>query len=419
MSRKNVFTKRCISLMLVIGVIMGGMSSQTASAGKKISISQKKMVLRVGQKKKLKIKNAKKKVIWSSKNKKIATVSKKGVVKAKKKGTVKIIAKVGKKKYSCKVTVKNKKSVKKPSKNPASSTPKETPGSSSVSTPEPISVQTPAPRPKPTPDAQWSEGKKSGTEEDYNKYFDVDMKEYHSQKEGTKLGTIKKISYESKVVGASREASIYLPPDYSTSRKYPVLYLIHGLGCDRTQWVFMSLNEIISNMIARGEVQPFVAVVPSVIPKDGLDPQTFSSANIDAFTLFEREFLEDLEPYILKNYSVSENMKDTGVCGLSMGGMEALHLGFSIKDHFNYIGSFSAAPTLNQDLLTLEGWKTVPDLVMLCTGSADGTVSSNPYNYHMSLEKNNVDHIWYLFPNGGHESKVWKNGLVNFLKWSY
>ncbi len=417
MNKRNRMIRKAISLCIVTGMLVTGVCSQTASAGKKVSISSKKLTLKVGQKKKLKVKNAKKKVVWSSKNKKVATVDKKGMVKAKKKGTAKIIAKVGKKKYTCKVTVTVKK--KKTSK-PNTATQKPTTPSKPTVAPSPTAVPTatPIPTPTPTPDPDWDEGKKSGTEEDFDKYFSVDMSQYHSQIKGVKLGTIKKITYNSKVVGASREASIYLPPDYSASKKYPVLYMLHGLNCDRTQWVFMSLNEIISNMISRGEVKPFVAVVPSVIPKDGLDPSNVAE-NIKAFSLFEREFLEDLEPFILKNYSISSDRKDTGVCGLSMGGMESLHLAFSIKDHFNYIGAFSSAPTLNQDLLTLEGWKTVPEVILTCTGSEDGAIGGSPDQYHKKLEENNVDHMWYVYPGGKHESKVWKHGLVNFLKWSY
>lgn len=97
-----------------------------------------------------------------------------------------------------------------------------------------------------------------------------------------------------------------------------------------------------------------------------------------------------------------------------MGGMEALHLGFAIKDHFNYIGSFSAAPTLDQSILNTNGWKNVPETVLLCSGTADTTIGDNPYNYHKTLEENKVDHIWYMYPNGTHEEKVWQNGLVNF-----
>lgn len=400
MGRKNVHVKKAVAYVLVTGLLVSGLSIQTANAKKKPELSEKKLTLTVGQKKKLKLKNYKKSVKWSSKNKKIATVSNSGMVTAKKKGTVQITAKAGKKSYTCKVTVKNKNVV-------------------STKTPAPVQTPKPVDKPTPTPDPQWETGKKSGTEEDFNKYFAIEMSNYQWKQDGTVLGTVEPMNYYSNVVGADREAFVYLPPNYSKTKKYPVLYMIHGIGCDRNQWVSMQLNNILSNMICAKEVVPFVAVIPSVVPKNGLAEDSFAQENIEAFTLFEQEFLQDLEPYVLKNYSVSSAKKDTGVCGLSMGGMEALHLGFSIKNHFNYIGSFSAAPTLNKDLLTLEGWTDVPEMIMLCTGSEDGTISNNPTQYHLKLEENKVDHVWYVYPKGKHEGKVWKNGLVNFLKRSY
>ena len=89
---------------------------QQTDAKAKVKLNKKKLVLTVGKKAKLKVKGTKKKVKWSSSKKKIATVTKKGVVKAKKKGTAKIVAKIGKKKYTCKVVVKAKKKAKVTSK---------------------------------------------------------------------------------------------------------------------------------------------------------------------------------------------------------------------------------------------------------------------------------------------------------------
>lgn len=89
---------------------------QQTDAKAKVNLNKKKLVLTVGKKAKLKVKGTKKKVKWSSSKKKIATVTKKGVVKAKKKGTAKIVAKIGKKKYTCKVVVKAKKKAKVTSK---------------------------------------------------------------------------------------------------------------------------------------------------------------------------------------------------------------------------------------------------------------------------------------------------------------
>jgi enterochelin esterase-like enzyme len=99
-----------------------------------------------------------------------------------------------------------------------------------------------------------------------------------------------------------------------------------------------------------------------------------------------------------------------------MGGMEALSLGFSMLDHFNYIGAFSPAPTLDTSLLTLSGSKYTPQLVMINCGDADTMVGEVAKSYHDTLTTNGVDHIWYLFPGGKHEEKVWKNGLINFLQ---
>ncbi len=419
MSIYNVCVKKGIAFFMV-GVLLLS-NAQNIQAKQTVKISKKKLSLTVGAKKKLKVINAKK-VQWKSKNPAVASVNKKGVVRAKKAGAAKIVATVRKKKYICKVTVKEKVSTTKPVE---TSVPVATIAPIATNTPEVTVMPSPTVMPTAVPDVNpmtqviWEPGEKSGTEEDYDTYFDVALLDYIKKKDGVALGTIESINYYSEVVGAEREAYVYLPAGYTTEKDYPVLYLIHGLGCTRGQWYSMSVNNIFSNMIASEEVVPFVAVLPSVVPKDGLDKNTYGVNNINAFTVFEQEFLQDLEPYIQENYSISTKPEDTGVCGLSMGGMEALDLGFSIKNHFNYIGSFSAAPTLDQSILNLDDWTFAPKVVMICTGTKDATVGENPYNYHMSLVENKVEHIWYQYPNGGHSDPVWKNGLINFLKRSF
>lgn len=439
--KKQCKIRKALSLCLIAGMLVTSISTMGVSAKNKPALSCKKMVLRVGEKKKLSMKKTNKKVIWSSRNKKIATVNKKGIVCGKHVGTTKIVARIQKKKYICavKVTKKEKQPMTTAATGtdvlPANTQPAPVMTSPAAETVQPdVTVQptstptvtptvVPAPTLMPTPENEhgpaWEAGKLSGTKEDFETYFNPDMKQYTKRQKNAPQGRIKDITYYSEVVGADREASVYLPPNYDEDKEYPVLYMLHGIGCDRGQWRYMSLNEILSNMINRGEVPPVIAVLPSVVLKNGLNKDTFSGDNIGAFTIFEKEFLNDLEPYIQKNYPVSVKREDTGVCGLSMGGMEALRLGFAIKDHFNYIGSFSAAPTLDQSILTLDGWTYQPQTVLLCSGDADSTIGNNPFNYHQSLEENKVDHIWYQYPGGTHEEKVWKNGLVNFLKRSY
>ena len=93
------------SILLLALMVMFCMASPVSAA----SISKKKVTLCVGQTVQLKIRKTKKKAKWASSNKKIATVSSKGKVKAKKKGKVTITARIGKKKYKCKVTIESPK----------------------------------------------------------------------------------------------------------------------------------------------------------------------------------------------------------------------------------------------------------------------------------------------------------------------
>ncbi len=275
-------------------------------------------------------------------------------------------------------------------------------------------------KPEPAPEAEsvikndWEIARVSGTAEDFEAYFKLDVKSYKNYNEAA--GTLTEISYYSSVILADRQAFVYTPYGYDENATYPVIYLIHGLGCDGTQWTSMSCCRIFDNMIAGGEIQPFVAVFPSVIPADGLTENSFSAENINAFATFPQEWALDLAPYISEHYAVSTSREDTAICGLSMGGMEALDTGFRLLDRFNYIGSFSAAPTLDESLLTTAGSDHTPALVLLCSGDKDSTVQDNPKNYHNSLTANGVDHIWYQHPGQGHSGAVWDLGLLNFLK---
>lgn len=261
---------------------------------------------------------------------------------------------------------------------------------------------------------EWKVAKMSGSLDAFEDYFDLDMKDY--TRACDKAGKVEEITYYSEAWKADRSAQVYTPYGYDVSKEYPVIYLIHGIGCDSTQWVSMGAQNMFDHMIAKGEIEPFVAVFPSVIPTDGIDKNTLSDKNVQAFTTFVEEFKTDLHPYLVKYYHVSEDREDTAICGLSMGGMEALRVGFTYLDTFNFIGSFSAAPSLDTKLLTTKDSDYVPELVLVCSGDKDSTVGDNPFNYHMEMCKKQVDHIWYVHPGQGHSPSVWNLGLFNFLK---
>lgn len=107
---KKSVSKLVTALLLALAICVTGVIGNEASvdAKTKVKISNTRITLTVGQSKTLKVKGTKKKPKWSSSKKSVATVSKKGKVVAKKAGNATITAKIGKKKYKCKVTVKNK-----------------------------------------------------------------------------------------------------------------------------------------------------------------------------------------------------------------------------------------------------------------------------------------------------------------------
>ncbi len=98
--------KKLIVLGLALATVVTSTLAFPAESEAKVKLNKTKLELNVGAKFKLKVKGTKKKVKWSTANKKVATV-KKGTVKAVAAGSTKITAKIGKKKYLCKVTVKN------------------------------------------------------------------------------------------------------------------------------------------------------------------------------------------------------------------------------------------------------------------------------------------------------------------------
>lgn len=409
--------KMMMKQKMVIGMILllvVGCCVPTYAAGAKAApkLNKKKVSVKVGKTVTIKVLRVSKKtkVKWSVKNKKIASV-KKGKITGKKSGTTKVYALVGKKKLSCKVTVVASGEKTTPdTKKTTAPIPTATPGTTVAPTAVPPAAVTPTPEPSDGPgNSEYDEAMVSGTEEAFNKYFNVDRSQYTKKQEGVTPGELKQVNYESSVVGTTREAYVYTPANYQEDGEYPVVYMLHGFGCDGTQWKSMNIARILDNMIARQEIRPIVAVLPSIVPVD--DEQTFAT--------FAEEFSTDLEPFIFDHYAVSRERKDTGICGLSMGGMVTLNLGFSKQDRFNYIAAFSSAPSLDTSLLQYAYDDMRPELVLLCTGTADEVVGGNPDGYHLELTKNNVKHIWYQYPGGGHSYEVWVNGAINFLTRAY
>jgi enterochelin esterase-like enzyme len=231
-------------------------------------------------------------------------------------------------------------------------------------------------------------------------------------------GKIDTISYSSKTVGTTRRSLIYTPPGYSKKQKYPVLYLLHGIGGDEKEWLNGGHPEVIlDNLMADGKVEPMIVVLPNgrAMKDDRAIGNIFDSARVKAFATFEKDLLNDLIPFIEKNYSVFTDREHRAIAGLSMGGGQSLNFGLGNLDKFAWIGGFSSAPNTKTPV------ELVPDinaakeklkLLYMSCGASDGLISFSK-RLHDYLVKNDVPHIYFIEP-GVHDFKVWKNGLFMF-----
>jgi enterochelin esterase-like enzyme len=237
-------------------------------------------------------------------------------------------------------------------------------------------------------------------------------------KENIPHGKIDTISYNSKTVGTTRRALIYTPPGYSKKKKYPVLYLLHGIGGDEKEWLNGGHPQVIlDNLYAENKIEPMIVVMPNgrAMKDDRATGNIMAPDKVQAFATFEKDLLNDLIPYIEKTFPVIKDRESRAIAGLSMGGGQSLNFGLGNLDRFAWVGGFSSAPntkTPEQLVPNPDETKKKLKLLWISCGASDGliTFSKRTHDY---LVKNNVPHIYYIEP-GVHDFKVWKNGLYMF-----
>jgi enterochelin esterase-like enzyme len=238
------------------------------------------------------------------------------------------------------------------------------------------------------------------------------------KREGIAHGQLEMIEYDSKTVGTKRKMQVYTPPGYSKDKKYPVLYLLHGIGGDETEWQrFATPNIILDNLLADQKVVPMIVVMPNgrAQKNDRAEGDVFRGGA--AFANFERDLLDDVIPAIEARYSVQADREHRALAGLSMGGGQSLNFGLAHLDTFAWVGGFSSAPN------TKPPEQLVPDpaaatrqlkLLWLGCGNKDGLIRISQ-GVHAYLKEKNVPHIWHVDGNA-HDSTEWKNNLYLFVQ---
>jgi len=236
-------------------------------------------------------------------------------------------------------------------------------------------------------------------------------------------GKVETISYESKTVGTTRKVTVYTPPGFSTKKKYPVLYLLHGIGGDEKEWFNGGNPQIIlDNLYAEGKLEPMIVVMPNgrAMKDDSASGNIMAPEKVQAFANFEKDLLNDLIPFIEKKYPVLKDREHRAIAGLSMGGGQSLNFGLGNLDKFAWVGGFSSAPNTKvpQELVpNPEEAKKKLKLLWISCGDNDWLIE-NSKRTHEYLYKNDVPHIYYIEP-GVHDFKVWKNGLYMFSQFLF
>lgn len=241
---------------------------------------------------------------------------------------------------------------------------------------------------------------------------------FDRQREHIARGIIETVEYASETVGNFRKATIYTPPGYGDDKTYNVLYLLHGIGGDESEWLrHADPQTILDNLYADGKLAPMIVVFPNgrAMPNDRAEGDLFDSDKVKAFETFEFDLLNDLIPFVESRYSVSTGRENRAIAGLSMGGGQSLNIGLKHLDRFAWIGAFSPAPnTKSPEQLVPHPEEASARLKLLWLSCGDED-SLKPISdrTHAYLAEHQVPHIWFEEP-GGHDWSVWKSDLYHF-----
>lgn len=244
-------------------------------------------------------------------------------------------------------------------------------------------------------------------------------------------GTVSRIWYNSPTLGMNRRMTVYTPAGYETSgKRYPVFYLLHGMGGDEEAWIALGrTSQILDNLIAQGKAEPMIVVMTNgnasqeaapgethygMVPPSMNLPKTMEGS-------FETAFPEVVK-FIDKTYRTKANKQNRAIAGLSMGGYHSLHISKQYPDMFNYVGLFSAAIMPDKKVqspiyddfdqkLKIQFSKK-PALYWIGIGTVDFLYQSNT-DFRKMLDEKGYKYTYYE-TGEGHIWKNWRIYLTEF-----
>ena len=248
-------------------------------------------------------------------------------------------------------------------------------------------------------------------------------------------GSVSKVWYHSDLAGFDRRLTVYTPAGYEKGKgKYPVLYVLHGIGGDEDAWVTQGrATQILDNLIARGEAKPMIVVFTNGnISQEAAPLETSTGYDRPTVQLpqtmegsFETSFPEIVK-FIDRHYRTIAKKQSRAICGLSMGGFHTLYITLNNPDMFHYSGLFSAAiGTGNEQTAAhkeiyenVDGklatyFSKKPALLWIGIGKTDFLIQSNN-EFRAKLDAAGYPYK-YMETDGGHIWRNWRIYLTEFV----
>lgn len=272
----------------------------------------------------------------------------------------------------------------------------------------------PAQKPQAQPRGAWEPAR---PREDDKPAFAPPPAGWDERRPAAPRGKLEMMEYDSTTVGARRRLNVYTPPGYTPEKKYPVLYLLHGIGGDEREWErFGQVDVLMDNLIHDGKAVPMIVVMPNgrAQTNDRAEGDVFQHA--PAFAVFERDLLADVIPAVEARFSVRQERGQRALAGLSMGGGQALNFGLGHPEVFAWVGGFSSAPNTrkNEHLLPDPAAARQLRLLWLSCGSRDGLLHISQ-DVHAYLTAQGVAHVWHVTDHA-HDFAEWKQALHGFVQ---
>ena len=243
-------------------------------------------------------------------------------------------------------------------------------------------------------------------------------------------GQLRENQYFSKTSNSVRRIYIYTPPGYDNdAKKYPVLYLQHGMGENETGWGNQGrAGLIMDNLIAEGKSLPFIIVMenssvdlggaprgprPDGAPASAPAPRFGGMGGMNFVGQFERVLIDDLIPYIESNYRVIPDQAHRAMAGLSMGGMQTHAIVVANPNLFSYVGMFSSNTFEPKEIKDLDSFKKQVKVVFMSFGGREkGSVNIGPAAEEWN--KAGIKGVSYISPETAHEWQSWRRSLHEF-----